>query len=85
MLHIENRVGERILKLLLIEWMNQYDLDKKMQEDFLERFQDTVNSRILGTEQRKSNWLINLTQNKVIADRPMTNNHTQRIINFLKS
>ena len=54
-LHMENCVGERILKLLLIEGVNEHDSDKQAQEELIQNVQDTVNKKILGTERRKSN------------------------------
>ena len=80
-LHMENRIGEKMLKLLLIEGYNERDSDAQKQAEMIKNVQRIVNTSILGTQRRKANWLINLTKQKEIADQPMTNNHTRKVIN----
>ena len=80
-LHMENRVGEKMLKLLLIEGANERDLDKQATKDMIAKVNKEVNTAILGTRRRKANWSVNITKEGTIADQPMTNNHTRKIIN----
>ena len=83
-LHMENRIGEKILKMLLVEGWNARNSDAKRQQQMVKDVQDKVNSSMLGTECRKSNWLINITKQKEIAHQPMTNNHTRKIVDNLE-
>ena len=83
-LHMENRVGDKILKLLLIEGMIERDSDKKEQKNMIHEVNIIINTKILGTRRRKSNWSVNLTKEGTVADQPMTNNHTRKIINGLE-
>ena len=80
-LHMENRVGEKMLKLLLIDGANERDSDKSALSEMIEQVNEVVNSQILGTQRRKSNWTVNLTKEGTVAEQPMTNNHTRKIIN----
>ena len=47
-LHMENRVGEKILKLLLIEGMIKRDSDKKEQKNMIREVNKIINTKILG-------------------------------------
>ena len=47
------------MKILLVEGWNERDSDTEKQKNMIDDVQNKVNSTILGTEQRKSNWLIN--------------------------
>ena len=80
-LHMENRVGEKILKLLLIDGANKRDSDKSALSKMIDEVNKVVNTQILGTQRRKSNWTVNLTKEGTVADQPMTNNHTRKIVN----
>ena len=59
---MENRVGEKILKLLLIAGFNEQDSDPRAQKELLEKVENIVNSSILGNDWQKSNWCVNLTK-----------------------
>ena len=80
-LHMENRVGEKMLKLLLLDGVHERDADKKEIEKMIREVNNVVNTSILGTRRRKSNWSVNLTKEGTVADQTMTNNHTRKIIN----
>ena len=47
----------------------------------IEQVNEVVNSQILGTQRRKSNWTVNLTKEGTVTEQPMTNNHTRKILN----
>ena len=80
-LHMENRVGEKFLKLLLIAGANKRDSDKSALTKMIEQVNKVVNTQILDTERRKNSWFVNFTKEGTVADQPMTNNHTRKIIN----
>ena len=80
-LHMENRVGEKILQLLLIDGANERDSDKVALTKMIDDVNEIVNTKILGTRRRRSNWKVNLTKEGTVADQPMTNNHTRKIVN----
>ena len=65
--------------MILVEGWNERYLDTLKQQKMIHDVQDKLNSTILGTELQKSNWLINVTKQKEIADQPMTKNHTRNI------
>ena len=50
------------LKLLLIGAYNERDSDVKVQNELIENVEEIVNSKILGMERRKSNWVVNGTK-----------------------
>ena len=79
-LHMENRVGENILQLLLIDGANKRDSDKEALTKMIDDVNEIVNTQILGTRRRRSNWKVNLTKEGTVADQPMTNNHTRKIV-----
>ena len=80
-LHMENRVGEKILKMLLIEGANERDSDKVAFNKMINKVNRTVDTKILGTRERKSNLSVALASYGTVADQAMTNNHTRKIIN----
>ena len=80
-LHMENRIGEKMLKLLLIDGSNERNSNKKELSEMIASVNKAVNTSILGTPRRKNNWTVNLTKEGTVADQPMTNNHTRKIIN----
>ena len=67
-LHMENRTGEKILKILLVEGWNWRDSNAQTQQKMIDDIQNKVNSVILGTNSHKSNWLINVNKQNKIAD-----------------
>ena len=70
-----------MLMLLLIDGANERDSDKSAFSKMIEQVNEVVNSQILGTQRRKSNWKVNLRKKSTVAEQPMTNNHMQKIIN----
>ena len=57
-LHCENRCGEKILKMLLLEGWNFRDGDNPAREKLLRDVTSLVNTNILGTRNRPANWRI---------------------------
>ena len=80
-LHMENRVGEKILKMLLIEGANERDSDNVAFKEMIKKVNRDVNTKILGTQRRKSNWSVTLASDGTVGDQAMTNNNTRKIIN----
>ena len=72
---------QKILKLLLIEGSNERNGDKKAISEMIASVNNAVNSSILGTQQHRSNWTVNLAKDSTVANQPMINNHTCKIIN----
>ena len=48
-LHMENRVGEKMLKVLLQVGYNEQDSDPKWQEQMITNVTNKVNTKMLGT------------------------------------
>ena len=67
--------------MLLIDGANKQDSDNEALAKMIDDVNETVNTKILGTRWRKSNWKVNLTKEGTAAEQPMTNNHTRKIIN----
>jgi hypothetical protein len=55
-LHCEIRIGEKIIKMLLLKALKERPSGEYT--SFVKTFQDHVNSKILGTESCKGNWSI---------------------------
>jgi hypothetical protein len=54
-LHCENRVGEKIITILLRRQMDQYRGPK---DEFLKDLQNTLQREVLGTQQSPSHWTL---------------------------
>jgi hypothetical protein len=87
-LHLENRCGEQIIKLLLLEGYNRENITKREQEQLIKDFETTVNSRVLGTAHRKSHWRLNTgtdkDNKKVIGDQLMPNTHLRKFLDHFE-
>jgi hypothetical protein len=87
-LHLENRCGEKIIKLLLLEGYNRENITATEQEKLIVDFKDIVNSSVLGTPRRKAHWhLINGKDKdgrKVIGDQSMPNTHVRRFLDHFE-
>ena len=83
-LHCENRCGEKLLKMLLIEGYDRRDPDSHAQEEMVAEFEEHVNTRIFGSENARSNWRINHSRDKdfrkVVGKQTLTNMHTRKLI-----
>ncbi len=88
-LHCENRIGEKLLKLLLIDGFNHHNGSKKEQKEFIKGFEKLANSEVLGTMWRHSNWRVGVATDKdnnlKIGDQPMPNRNARKFVdNFEK-
>jgi hypothetical protein len=83
-LHLENRCGEKFIKMLLLEGYDKKATDGEKNK-FLKEFEDIVNSQVLGTPTRKANWRIATTKDKdnrkCIKDQTLPNTHVRKFIN----
>jgi hypothetical protein len=55
-LHLENRCGEKMIKMLLLEAYNQEDITSSEQATLIADFESVINSSVLGTQRRKAHW-----------------------------
>ncbi len=87
-LHLENRCGEIIIKLLLLEGYNRENITKSQQEQLRLDVEEVVNTRVLGTPSRKSSWRVNTAvdkdNRKVISDQSMPNTHVRKFLNHFE-
>jgi hypothetical protein len=87
-LHLENRCGEKIIKLLLLEGYNRENITKSQQEQLILDVEAVVNTRVLGTPSRKSSWRVNTAvdkdNRKVISDQSMPNTHVRKFLNHFE-
>jgi hypothetical protein len=83
-LHLENRCGEKFIKMLLLEGYDKKATDGEKNK-FLKEFEEIVNSQVLGTPTRKANWWIATTKEKdnrkCIKDQTLPNTHVRKFIN----
>ena len=83
-MHLENRCSEKMLKLLLVEGWDSCDGDTSRQSTFISSITDTVNSHILGTPERKSNWSMTTVKNSkgttIIGDQTMYNYQVRKFL-----
>jgi hypothetical protein len=64
LLHIKNRISEKIIHSLLIEAMNERSRNRKAQKACIQDFQQIVNESILGTEVNSSQWRVPVEKKK---------------------
>jgi hypothetical protein len=85
-LHCENRCGEKIIKMFLLEVFNHHSGDVKSQDAFLLDFEEFVNFNVQGKLWRKGNWRLTTTTNsnkeRTIGDQGMPNQHVR---NFMEA
>jgi len=53
-LHLENRVGEKIISIIIKKGTDLYDLGRK--EDFIEQLSKTFQTQVFGTVESPSQW-----------------------------
>ena len=86
-LHLENRVGERILKMLLIEALEIRDGEPSASiDEYSNTFERIINTEILGSHYAPSQWSIPKGSNgdMLIGKITMDNNMTRKIINSIQ-
>ena len=83
-LHCENRCGEKILKMLLLEGWDERDQNTSARECMVKDAVKVVNTKILGKEKRPANWRIITakdSENKTtLGDQSMPNRHVRKFI-----
>jgi hypothetical protein len=84
-LHLENRCGEKFLKMLFLEGYDKLPTNKEKKE-LLINIEKLVNTKVLGTLRRPANWRLATTTDKdsrqVIKDQTIPNSHVRK---FLKA
>jgi hypothetical protein len=82
-LHMENRCGEKFLKLLFLEGYDSKSTGTE-QAKLLKDLEIIVNTQILGRPGRKANWRVATTQNKdsrqTIKDQTLPNTHCRKFL-----
>jgi hypothetical protein len=83
-LHCENRCGEKILKMLLLEGWDERDQDNSARDKMLIDVVKVVNTRILGKPKRPANWRIITAKDSenrtTLGDQSMPNRHVRKFI-----
>jgi hypothetical protein len=84
-LHLENRCGEKFLKMLFLEGYDKMPTNKRKKE-LLTNIEKLVNTKVLGTIRRPANWRLATRTDKdsrqVIKDQMIPNSHVRK---FLKA
>jgi hypothetical protein len=83
-LHCENRCGEKILKMILLEGWDERDQDNYAREKMLFDVVKVVNTKILGKPKRPANWRIITAKDSenrtTLGDQSMPNRHVRKFI-----
>jgi hypothetical protein len=61
-MHLENRVGEKIITVLLVRATEKCQNGRTIGATFLKNVQDLVNTKILGSETRPKQWKVPLNE-----------------------
>ena len=86
-LHLENRVGEQILKMLLIESLEIHDgKSLALIDEYSNNFERIINTEIIGSHYDPSQWSIPKGSDgeMLIGKITMDNKMTRKIINSIK-
>jgi hypothetical protein len=86
-LHLENRCGEKFVKALLIERIQQSNKTNQEEEALIRSVEHVVNTQVLGQPWRPSNWKIPLakdgTNKRMVSDITMPNQHVRKFLKEL--
>ena len=85
-LHMENRVGEKLIRMLLINGLEERsDLEEGAITTFLNEFANIINTEILGTSSKPSHYRIprDADNSRLIGEINLDNKRTREIINGL--
>lgn len=86
-LHLENRCGEKIIKMLLMDSIQLTTKLDKEEVELINRVEHIVNTRILGQPHRPSNWKVPVSKNdkskRVVNDITMPNQHVRKFMKEL--
>jgi hypothetical protein len=87
-LYLENRCGEKKIKLLLLEGYNQANITRSEQGKLIVDFEAIVNSCVLGTERCKVHWRLSTGKDKdnkkVISNQSMPNTHVRKFLDHFE-
>jgi hypothetical protein len=82
-LHLENRCGEKFLKMLLLEGYDALPTDT-LKNQFLKDFEEVVNTSVLGSANRRANWRLAVGKDKdnrqCIKDQTLPNTHVRKFL-----
>jgi hypothetical protein len=82
-LHLENRCGEKKLKMVLLEGYDLLPTDAAKNK-YLKEFETLVNTRVLGTLTRPANWRLATGKDKdnrqCIKDQTLPNTHVRKFM-----
>ncbi len=82
-LHLENRCGEKFIKMILLEGYDSLPTDT-LKNKFLKNFETLVNTRILGTPVRCANWRLAVGKDsdnrQCIKDQTLPNTHVRKFL-----
>jgi hypothetical protein len=82
-LHLENRCGEKFLKMLFLEGYDKLATNKEKKE-LLSNIEKLVNTRVLGSIRRPANWRLATATDKdsrqVIKDQTIPNSHVRKFL-----
>ena len=87
-LHMENRCGEKIIKMLLINALEMRDgISNRDKEIFFKEFENIINTQIIGNQLKPSQWKIskNDQQGYLIGSISLNNRTTRKIINGIEN
>ena len=85
-LHMENRVGEKLTKMLLLNALEERQfLEKQELELFLVNFETIVNTQILGSFRKPSQWKVPRAKDSanIIGEINLDNKRTRLIVSDL--
>jgi hypothetical protein len=82
-LHLENRCGEKYIKMLLLEGFDLFKTDSD-QKKFIRDVEVIVNTTVLGTPTRRANWRLATAKDKdsrlAIKYQTMPNTHVRKFL-----
>lgn len=85
-MHLENRCGEKIIKMLLVEGFNERETEADV-DRLVKQVERIVNTQILGSPLRPTNWRLieskDRSGKKVVGDQTMPNRHVRLFIHSL--
>jgi hypothetical protein len=83
-LHMENRCGEKFIRMVALEGLDAGNKSLKEENEFLVQFQELVNSQILGDAFKKTTWKVpvqkNASNQQIIAEMSMPNPHVRKFL-----
>jgi hypothetical protein len=82
-LHLENRCGEKFIKMILLEGFDDLPTDS-LKKTFMKDFEEIINTQVLGTHARRANWRLATGKDKdnreCIVDQTLPNTHVRKFL-----